>query len=77
MKREKIIPFIKAVFKGLFPSLRTYINFTLIFVFFLMMLALGNRSNHTDFDLAALLISMVGCIYCFNEWWKEVFKKNE
>jgi len=58
------IEIIKSLFLVLFPTVRSYINFCLIWVFLLVLLCNPEES-------LVVLVSALGMIYCFNEWSKE------
>lgn len=66
-RKQKYLLFEK-LFLALFPSPRASVNFLALFAFFGV---LTDRENPP----LILLVAILGVLYCYNEWVKEVLKK--
>jgi len=56
----------KEIFNALFPSVRSYTNFWMFLVYFLVFI-ISAKENQINY----MLISSLGSFYCLNEWSKE------
>jgi len=64
MKLERYVQYFRNTLVSLFPNVRAYINFMLLWLFLLVMI------SHAKTEPVIVLVSSIGTIYCFNEWVK-------